>query len=537
MEELYSDLVLINGKIYTLNDSNEIAESVAIKNDKIIYVGSNEGVKKFIGPNTKVLNLNGKPVFPGFIDTHIHFVKVGFSLLTLDLREAHSIEELKLLVKGAAERSSKGKWILGRGWDQEKFPEKRYPSRKDLDEVAPENPVILSRVCGHVAVVNSKALEIAGINRSTPDPEGGRIDRDASGEPTGILREAAMALVWSKVPKPSNEDYIKAIELACEEALKHGITSVHLVSAVPEEIKALQVARALGKLKVRVCLYVSAEYLPEIFKLGIMRGFGDSFIRINGIKVLVDGSLGARTASLREPYNDDPKNTGVLTISREQLKKVATEAHLGGLQLAIHAIGDNAVEVALDVLSEVLSMHPKSNHRHRLEHVSVISKELIERMARLGVVASVQPRFIISDFWAVDRVGPRRARWVYPFKTMIEHGVYTSGGSDCPVDPLDPLYQIYSAVSRGKFDGIELYKYTEMECLSPIEAIKLFTRYASYVGFEENLKGTIEVGKLADMIVLSEDPLNIEANKIKDAYVLITIVGGEIVYRHPKMQL
>jgi len=531
MVDLKADLVLVNGRIYSFDEGNRVFEALAVKDGKIIFLGSSRDVESLIGDNTLTIDLKGKTVLPGFIDTHIHFIGVGLSLSILDLRDVKSIDEFKGLVKKRVESLEPGKWILGRGWDQDKFSEKRYPNRWDLDEVAPENPIFLRRVCGHIAVANSLALKIAGIDRYTPDPEGGKIDRDENGEPTGILRESAMKLVWSKIPQPSLDDYVKAVELACNEALSHGITSVHFVSAIPEEIEALQVARSLGKLKVRVCLYISAEYLDELLVLRLKRGFGDDFIKINGVKVLIDGSLGARTAALRSPYSDDPSSMGILTMPIERFRDIVSRAHDGGLQVAVHAIGDRAVELALKVFSEVLSKNPRADHRHRIEHASIMSPELIKLMSDLGVCASIQPRFIISDFWAVDRVGPDRAKWVYPFKSMIEAGVKIAGGSDCPVDPLDPLYQIYSAVSRGKYDGIKLYKYTYDECLTPIEAALLFTKNAAYIGFEEKIKGSLEVGKYADMIVLSEDPFSIDESRIKDVKVLMTIVNGEIVYK------
>ncbi|MEM2184501.1 MAG: amidohydrolase [Candidatus Methanomethylicia archaeon] len=531
MVGLNADLVLVNGKIYSMNDNNDVYEALAVKDGKIVFTGSSRDVKGFIGDKTLVIDLNGKTVLPGFIDTHIHFVGVGLSIMMIDLRDVKSIGEFKDKVEKVVKEVGEGKWILGRGWDQDKFIEKRYPNRWDLDEVAPRNPVFLRRVCGHIAIANSLALKLAGIDKNTPDPEGGKIDRDEGGEPTGILRESAMRLVWSKIPPPSIDDYVKAIELACNEALSHGITTVHFVSTTPEEIEALQIARALGKLKVRVCLYISAEYLDYISKLKLKRGFGDYFLKINGVKTLVDGSLGARTAALRAPYNDDPKTKGILVLSYEKLKDIVLKADSCGLQIAVHAIGDMAIEMVLNVFREVLSMHPTYDHRHRIEHASIISPELIELMNKLGICASVQPRFIISDFWAVDRVGVERAKWVYPFNSMLKSGLKIAGGSDCPVDPLDPLYQIYSAVTRGKYENIELYNYTRDECLTPLEAIKLFTRNAAYIGFEEDVKGSIDVGKFADMVILSDDPLTVNESMIKDIKVLATFVDGKLVYK------
>lgn len=529
MEGACADLVILNGNIITL-EGDERVEALAVKNGRIIFKGSNVEAEKYICKDTRILDVKGRTVLPGFIDTHIHFFNLGFSLMQLDLRDVDSIEELKRRVKRKVEEAEPGRWILGRGWDQERFAEKRYPNRWDLDEVAKDNPVMLRRVCGHICVVNSKALKMAGIDRETLNPEGGMIDRDENGEPTGILREKAMNLIWSVIPPPGREEYLEALNLATEEALKHGLTSIHLVSATPEEIRTLQIARRLGKLKIRVSLYVSAAYLKNLVNLGIMRGFGDEYLKINGVKLLVDGSLGARTAAMRKPYSDDPDNRGILTMTFNELKNIISTAHKGNLQLAIHAIGDRAVETVLKALDEVLKEHPMKDHRHRLEHASILAAELIDEMKRLGVAASVQPRFIISDFWAVERVGCERAKWTYPFKSLMEREILIGGGSDSPVDPLNPIYQIYSAVTRGRYEGIELYKYTVNECLEPIDAIRLFTLNAAKLGFEEDVKGSIKIGKFADLIVLSHDPTEINGEELKNIKVLITIVNGEIAY-------
>jgi len=406
LSRIGADLVVLNANIITMNDRQPRAEALAVKNGRIVYVGSSEEAGKYVGEGTRVIDAEGRTIAPGFIDTHIHLIGFGFSLMWIDLRDVTSIEELKRRVRERVKSTPVGKWIIGRGWDQEKFVEKRYPTRWDLDEVAPEHPVILRRVCGHICVVNSKALEIAGITRDTPDPEGGKIDRDESGEPTGILRERAMALVWDKIPPPTIDEALKAAEMACREALKHGLTSVHFVSATPEELRVLQLLRRkMGRLPIKISLYIRGDVLEHMVKLGVIRGFGDEYLKINGVKLLVDGSLGARTAALREPYRDDPvnpNNTGILVMSRDELYRAVKLAHEAGLQCAIHAIGDRAVEMVLDVVEQVLRELPREDHRHRIEHASVMSGELIERMARIGMVASVQPRFIISDFWAVD---------------------------------------------------------------------------------------------------------------------------------------
>ncbi len=527
--KMYADLVIKNGNVLCLSDDNKRAEAIAVKDGKIIYVGDNEGVSKYVGDTTKVIDVGGKSVIPGLIDTHVHLVKFGFSLGFIDLRHVTSIKEMKKLVKKKVEESKPGQWIIGRSWDQERFAEKRYPNKHDLDEVAPNNPVYLVRVCGHVAVVNTRALEAAGINKDTEDPPGGIIERDASGEPNGVLKETAMSLVYKAIPPPSKEDHIKAAKLAVDEAVKHGLTTVHFVSALPEEVAALQALRERGELKIRTRIYYSHEYLDSVVSLGIKRGFGDDLLRINGIKIIVDGSFGGRTAALREAYSDEEGNKGKLVVSPERLKEVVSKSHGAGLQLAMHAIGDYALELILDAVEETLQGNI-GDYRHRIEHASLTPPDLMERMSRLKMVAAVQPRFIISDFWTVDRLGPERAKWTYVFKTLLNKGIVIGGGSDAPVDPIDPIYGIYSAVTRGCYDNIELCKYTENEKMSLEEALKLYTKYAAYIGFDEDSLGSIEVGKYADMVILSHNLDEVSPKDIKNVKVVMTIVAGKIVY-------
>lgn len=531
MTGLKADLVIKNGNIMCLDEEVGKAEAVAIKDGKIIYVGDNDGVEMYIEEGTRVVDVGGASVLPGLIDTHIHLIKFGFSLGYIDLRNVSSITELKELVRKKVAESKPGDWVIGRSWDQERFIEKRYPNRHDLDEVAPENPVLLIRICGHVAVVNTYALKIAGIDFKTEDPPGGIIEREENGYPNGVLKETAIGLVYYAIPTPDREANIRAAKSAVEEAVKHGLTTVHFVSALPEEVAALQVLRESRELKLRIRIYYDYEYLDYLRNLGIQRGFGDDFLRINGIKIIVDGSFGGRTAALREPYSDEENNMGKLVVSPDLLNDIIMKGHKAGLQLAIHGIGDRAIEYILNAMEDTLSEYSYENHRHRIEHASLLPPDLLDRMSQLGMTAAVQPRFIISDFWIVDRVGAQRARWTYIFKSMLEKGIVIGGGSDAPVDPIDPIYGIYSAVTRGCLDDIELCKYTVGEKLSLEEAIKLYTIYAAYLGFDEDKLGSIEVGKYADLVVLSADLDSIEERDIKNIHVKMTIVNGDIVYR------
>jgi hypothetical protein len=525
-----ADIVIKNGSVWRLSGDSLRAEALAIKDGRIIYVGDDEGVQAYIGSSTRVIDAGGRTVLPGLMDTHVHLVKLGFSLGFIDLRNVGSIDELKRLVRERVESMEPGRWVIGRSWDQERFVEKRYPNRHDLDEVAPDNPVILIRVCGHVAVVNTKALELAGIDEGTSDPPGGIIEREESGYPNGVLKESALGLVYDVIPPPSLEDTVEAARLAIDEAVRHGLTTVHLVSAIPDEVAALLTLKTLGDLKLRIRVYYSYRYIDSVVGLGIRRGFGDDMLKINGIKILVDGSFGGRTAALREPYSDEPGNSGKVVVPLEELKPLVMKAHTSGLQLAMHAIGDLAVEHILESVEEALNRYPHTDHRHRIEHASLMPPDLLSRMAKLGMLAAVQPRFIISDFWTVERVGPERARWTYNFRSMLEKGIVIGGGSDSPVDPIDPIFSIYSAVTRGCHDGIELCKYSEDEKLSLEEAVRLYTSYAAYLGFDEDVLGSLDEGKLADLIILSDDLDRVDESKIKDVSVLMTIVDGKVVY-------
>ncbi|MFB0501442.1 MAG: amidohydrolase [Candidatus Bathyarchaeia archaeon] len=510
----------MNGKVYTLNHKKPTAQAVATFDEKIVYVGENSEASKLVGPKTKVVDLEGKTVLPGFTDCHVHMAGFGRSFSELNLRNVTSIAELKELIREESQQLPVGTWILGNGWDQEKLTEKRLPTRWDLDEAAPDNPAVLFRVCTHICAANTKALEKAEIGRSTVAPLGGEIDKDPStGEPNGILREKALELIFQAFPKASVEEIVEVCLVACRKAIEAGLTGVHWIIESPVEMRVIQKMRREGKLPLRVCLLFPEKFLENIEGLGLGQGFGDSMVKIGGLKILLDGSLGAQTAALCKPYNDAPGASGILTYGQENFETLVLNAHKVGLQLAVHAIGDKAIDMALKAFEKALQKIPNSDHRHRIEHTSVLNEELIRRMKSLGVIASVQPHFTVSDFWVEYRLGKKRARWVYPFKSLMKAGVVVCGGSDCPVDPISPLLGIWAAVVRQRNSG---------ECLTVEEAIRLYTVNAAYANFEENLKGTIEEGKLADMVVLSDDPFKIKPEKIRDIKVLMTVVGGQM---------
>lgn len=518
---LEATLAILNAKVNTLNPKQPKANAIAIQNEKIIAVGSNKKIRKYIGSKTRLVDAKDKVVIPGFVDCHAHMTGFRWSLQALDLRNANSIEEIQRKLVEYRKKNPEKSWILGGSWNQERFAEKRFPTRWDLDSAVSDRPVFLIRVCGCAGVVNSEALQLACITKETT-VDGGKVDLDEeTGEPNGILRENALELVRRAVPKPSPEELKEACLHACRKANEVGLTGVHWLVDSPEEVRILQKLCSEGRLSLRIYLGIPAEHLNELVRLGLPSGFGNDMLKIGFVKVFADGSLGARTAALKEPYADEPKTGGMMLHTQKRLNELILMAHKAGLQLAVHAIGDRAIEAALNAFSKALKQFPQRNHRHRIEHCSVLNPKLVKRMKSLGLIASVQPHFVASDFWIVDRVGEARARWVYPFKTLMREGLVVASGSDYPVEPIDPLLGVWAAVTRKNFAE---------ESLTVQEAVKTYTLNAAYASFDENKKGTIEVGKLADLTVLSDDLFSVPHEDIKKIRVEITIVDGKTVY-------
>jgi hypothetical protein len=514
-----ADLILYNAKVYTLNRKKPEAQAIGVKGNKIVKVGSNVEVLKLKTFKTNAIDLKGKTVLPGFVDCHIHMRSYAKTLEQIELRDVVSIKQLQRRLRKVATARPSSTWITARGFDEEKFKEKRLPTRFDLDKAVLNNPVLLTRVCGHLSVANSKALELADITKDTALAEGGIIQKNPkTGDPTGILLENAQNLVAEVIPKPDKKELLRIYEKACQKAAEKGLTSAHCIIYDPKDVSVVRELRRQNKLKLRIHLIIPVEYLDELDELASME---NRKTRMGSIKVYADGSLGAHTAALHKPYADDKTTKGIHIYPQKKLEKLLLKVHENGFQLAIHAIGDEAVESVLDALEKALRQKPKEDHRHRIEHASVLSKRLIRRMKKLGVIASVQPHFVASDFWTAKRLGKRRARWTYSFKSLIKSGIVTCGGSDCPIEPIDPLLGIWAAVARKIFP---------QERLTVDEAIRLYTINAAFVSREENVKGSIERGKFADLTVLSQDPYKIEADNIRSIRVDMTIVDGEIVY-------
>jgi predicted amidohydrolase YtcJ len=520
-----ADLALINGKVLTMNPAQPVAEAVAIKNNRIVKVGTNAEIRKHVGKDTKIVRLTGKTVIPGLIDTHIHVANFGRLLAWLDLTNTNSIEEMKTNIKKRVEKTPKGRWVLGRGWNETRFRDKRLPNRQDLDSVSPDNPVILYHEIAQVCVVNSRALELADVTAQTPAPEGGIIDRGVgTGEPTGILRDNATDLVWRKIPEPDEEELLEATALACEKIAEAGVTSVHWMVLSPVEISIAQKLHEQKRLPIRVNLIIPANLLTSVKNF---KSNDSSSLRVGGAVIAADGYLASRTAALSKPYSDDPAAMGQLLSTKEEMNATAVEILRAGLQLVIHAMGDRAVDAALTTIENVSNEAPVETARIRFEQAAVLDGRLIERMKKRKVIVSVQPLVVTSEFsvWhAIEQLGAERARWLYPLRTLLGKGVKVVAGSDCPMEPLSPLLGIQAAVTRVSFPE---------EQVTVDEALRMYTVGAAYSSNEENVKGSIAEGKLADLTVLSDYPLRVPRDKIKEINVDLTVVDGRIVY--PKL--
>ena len=468
--------------------------------------------------STKSRNLRGKVVLPGFCDSHIHLLNYGILLRTLDLSKTGSIEELKRQVARTRPLNSNDEWVLGRGWDDEKLREHRYPDRRDLDAVS-SRPIFLKRVCGHVAVANTKALALAGITEETADPEGGIIVRDADRRPNGILKEHALELVEKVVPQSIAENR-KAIVLAARRLAKLGITSLHCIVADARELVALRGAKQDNEIPQSIYAIVPLHLMDQLASLGLATEKDGAGFRIGGVKLFLDGSLGARTAALSAPYADDSSSSGMLTMKKEELDEIARKAQDAGFQLCIHAIGDKAVALAIKTLEESFGARGCRELRHRIEHASLTDQELVSKMGRLGITASVQPRFIFSDSWAQERLGPERTKQLYPFASFIRNQVVLIAGSDCPVEDPNPFEGLWSATERPGMDSGEK--------LTVSQSIKAYTESPAYASFCEDTRGTLEPGKMADLVILDQDPFECDSKSLRKTRVLQAIIGGMV---------
>jgi predicted amidohydrolase YtcJ len=525
----------INGKIYTVNEKQPYAEAVIVEKNKIKFVGSTNEARKFIDAQTEVIDLEGKLMLPGFNDSHLHFISGGNYLLGINLRPALSKEEFVEIIKNYIEERSlpETTWVTGGRWDHELWSDKTLPTKELIDSVSENTPVFVSRIDGHMGLANSKALELAGIKKNIPDPDGGLIERDEKGNLTGILKDNAMDLVFKKIPPPTLEEIIESTLRALEEARSLGITSVQDMTQ-PGELEAYQQLQKNNLLTCRIYSIWPIDRYEDIVRAGITVSTEEIFIKRGGLKGYADGSLGASTAWFFEPYFHDPSNYGLANdvVTNGNLDKWATDADRNRLQICIHAIGDKANATVLDMYAKIKSTNSPWDRRFRIEHAQHLRKEDIKRFSEIGVIASVQPYHCIDDgVWAENRIGPERIKTTHVYRSLLQSGAVVAFGTDWPVAPLNPLFGIYAAVTRRTVDNKNPDGWIPSEKISVEDAIKCYTLNAAYASFEDKIKGSIEVSKLADFVVLSEDILSIDPDNIKNVQVEITVFDGEIVYK------
>lgn len=535
------ELVLTHGDIYTADPALRRVEAIAIQDGKIVAVGTAKEIQHWVGTNTRVVDLEGKFVMPGFNDAHTHMVDGGLRLLRVNVEDTHSLGEFQQRIRERLQEFEQGEWIVGSGWDQSLWKENRMPTRQDLDAVSTDHPMIFQRVDGHSSVANSLALEKAGITRDTPNPEGGDIVRDDKGEPTGWLKEAADEIVWGLVPLASREMRKRGLLLAMQEAARLGITSVQDDSirnaSMPKGLDwdsylAWKELKDEGKLTLRV-----TEWLPfnssvdDLKKMRDEIGATDPWLKAGALKALVDGSGGSLTAAMLEPFANAPGNSGILRYEPDQLKKMVVDRDAAGFQLAIHAIGDRANRVTLDAFEAARQINQRKDARDRVEHAQFVHPDDFHRFKDLGVIASMQPSHLLSDIrWAATILGPRRYREAYAWNSMLEAGARLAYGTDYPVEVLSPMRGLYAALTRQAEDGTPEGGWVPSEKIGIADAIRAYTWGSAFAEFEEHRKGTLSPGKFADLIILSRDITRATPRQVLQTEVLLTLVDGRIVY-------
>jgi predicted amidohydrolase YtcJ len=541
-----ADVIFIHGNVYTGEPANSPfssvlrEEAIAVLGDRIEAVGKNAEVEKqFKGPQTKMVDLGGNFVMPGFNDAHLHLGDAGLTKLNVDLTGVKSLDEFRQRVLARVGKAAVGEWILGAGWDETLWPVKVGPTRWDLDEVSGGHPVFLERIDGHIGVANTRALQLAGVTLASKVPQGGQVDRNDTGEPTGILRESAQSMVYAIVPKATREKRRKGLELALADLAEHGITSAQDYSTW-QDFQIYEELEKEGKLTTRISEWLTfKDSVEELEKERNSHPKSDLMLHTGMLKGFMDGSLGSHTAALLEPYSDDPKNSGLPQYQAEQLNEMAKERVLAGFQLGFHAIGDKGVQMALDAYAGaekaardagVKAPNGGDNFRLRIEHAQVTTSAEIARFKELKVIASMQPSHLLTDMrWAQDRLGPKRAAASYAWASFLNKGVTLAFGTDYPVEPVTPFRGLYAAVTRKSEDGKQ--EYFPEQKITMDQAIAAYTTGAAFAEFQEKEKGKLVPGMLADFVVLDRDITAVSAEKVLGAKVLRTVIGGKTVYK------
>jgi predicted amidohydrolase YtcJ len=529
-----ADVIVTHAKIWTGDKRIPAAEALAIIGDRIVAVGSASEISAWRGSSTKIIDVLGRRVVPGFNDAHVHFVDGGRQLDNVQLKDAATQQEFARRISEHAHHIAKGEWILGGDWDDQSWNPPALPTKELIDKVTPETPVFVSRYDGHMGLANSVALKLAGITAATQDPPGGSIVRDAQGNPTGALKDAAMAFVTRVIPPMTREQRMQAIMRALEHARSVGVTSVQHMNPEYDDVAAYADLAARGALTARVYAAPMETTWSDQAKVGIVRAFGSAMLRLGAVKGYADGSLGSSTAYFFEPFTDDPKNRGLLSDEMQPLdgmRKRLAGADKAGLQLCIHAIGDAAISQVLDLFADIMRANGPRDRRFRIEHAQHMAAKDFARFAEMNVIASVQPYHAIDDGrWAERRIGPERIKTTYAFRTFLDHGVRLAFGTDWNVAPLNPMLSLYAATTRATLDNKNPNGWVPEQKVSIEEALTAYTSGSAYAEFQEQEKGTLARGMLADLVVLSDDILAIRPVQIKDVKVTMTIVGGKVVF-------
>ncbi|HEX8424303.1 MAG TPA: amidohydrolase [Pyrinomonadaceae bacterium] len=533
-QNMNADLVIVNANVHTLDKARPLVEAVAVYGNRIAAVGTSAEMRKLAGAQTRIIDARGALVLPGFNDAHVHFIDGGSHLASVQLRDAASPSEFAERIRQFAAKTPKGRWIMGGDWDHERWPGAPLPTKELIDKFTPDHPVFVNRLDGHMSLANSVALKLAGVTRETKDPDGGLIVRDPqTGEPTGVLKDAAMSFVNAKIPDPTFDEKLDAARAATEHAASLGVTSVQDMSA-GNDVGVLQTLAARGELKTRVYAVSPLPLWERLSRTGVRAVFGGDVLRVGGLKGFADGSLGSTTALFFEPYNDAPATRGLpsdeMFPEGEMLKRIEG-ADRAGLQVMIHAIGDSANDQVLSLYERVAKSNGARDRRFRIEHAQHIRPQDIARFGRGGVIASMQPYHAIDDGrWAEKRIGHERARSTYAFRALLDTGATLAFGTDWYVAPLNPMLGIYAAATRRTLDDKNPQGWIPEQKITVEEAVRAYTVGSAYAEFAEQAKGTLAPGKLADIVILSQDIFRINPVEIERTKVRLTIMDGKVVY-------
>jgi predicted amidohydrolase YtcJ len=528
-----ADLIVVGARIYTVDDARPVADAMAVRGGRVVFVGSERGALALKGASTRVLELRGRTVVPGITDAHAHLLGLGRSLTSVNLVGTKSYEEVIARVAARAKEVPAGAWVLGRGWDQNQWGDTRFPTHEALSRAVPNNPVALTRVDGHALLANARAMALARVTASTRDPEGGRIVRSAGGAPSGVFVDNAQDLIEHAIPVPSREEAKQALLAAISEANKWGLTGVHDAGESQQVIDIFEELARSGALNLRAYVMISDDSaaIAHYFARGPQSALYDGRLWIRSIKLYADGALGSRGAALLDHYTDDPNNFGLLVSKPEHLRKVAVEALRRGFQVCTHAIGDRGNRVVLDAYEAALREVPVADHRFRVEHAQILNHDDIPRFAKLDVIPSMQAVHQTSDmYWAGERLGPSRLYGAYAWRSLLETGVVIPNGSDFPVEAVNPLLSFHSAVTREDANDWPPGGWHPEQRMTREEALKSMTIWPAYAAFQESMLGSLSPGKLADFVVLDQDIMRVPAEEILRTRVLATYLAGAAVY-------